>query len=133
MLTQSHHTTEDGVLYRIQPDGTLRAVRPDIDKESLSKEAHSVTFARHLTDAKVHGELAHHRWWSAMRSDILRWCRSCLVFATCQLGYAVYPPSVPIHVPGPFCRVGMDVIQFPKPYVRVGNNAVVFVDYLTIM
>ena len=40
------------------------------------------------------------------------------------------PPLTPIPVSGPFDRVGVDVIQFPKSYL--GNQyAIVFVDYLT--
>ena len=40
------------------------------------------------------------------------------------------PPLTPIPVSGPFDRVGVDVIQFPKSHS--GNQyAVVFVDYLT--
>ena len=129
-LTQSHYTTVDGILYRVQPDGTLRIVPPVSDRESLFKEAHSGAFAGHLRDAKVYGELARHYWWPKMRSDILRWCRSCLVCATRRLGYAVNPPLIPIPVSGPFDRVGVDVIQFPKSHD--GNRyAVVFVDYLT--
>ena len=129
-LTQSHYTTVDGILYRVQPDGTLRIVPPVSDRESLFKEAHSGAFAGHLRDAKVYGELARHYWWPKMRSDILRWCRSCLVCATRRLGYAVNPPLIPIPVSGPFDRVGVDVIQFPKSHDGI-RYAVVFVDYLT--
>ena len=40
------------------------------------------------------------------------------------------PPLTPIPVAGPFDRVGVDVIQFPK--AQSGKQyAVVFVDYLT--
>ena len=99
-LMQSHYTTVDGVLYHVQPDRTLRIVPPASDRESLFKEAHSGAFAGHLRDAKVYGELARHYRWPKMRSDILRWCRSCLVCATRRLGYAVKPPLVPIPCPG---------------------------------
>ena len=50
--------------------------------------------------------------------------------ATHSTGWKVRPPLTPIPVSGPFDRVGVDVIQFPKS--RKGNQyAVVFVDYLT--
>ena len=65
-----------------------------------------------------------------MRSDIIQWCQACLVCATRQVGRSTRPPLTPIPVSGPFDRMGVDVIQFPKSYS--GNQyAVVFVDYLT--
>ena len=45
-------------------------------------------------------------------------------------GRVVQPPLTPISVYGPFHRVGVDVIQFPKSHT--GNRyGVVFIDYLT--
>ena len=65
-----------------------------------------------------------------MRSDISKWCQSCLVCATRYPGRAVHPPLTPIPVEGSFHRVGVDVIQFTTSHV--GNRyAVVFTDYLT--
>ncbi len=65
-----------------------------------------------------------------MRADIIRWCRTCLTCATRQVGQASKPPLTPIPVSGPFDRVGVDIIKFPRSYS--GNQyAVVFVDYLT--
>ena len=93
-------------------------------------EAHAGPFGGHLRDAKVHGQLAKHYWWPRMRGDIIRWCRACLVCASRRVGNAITPPLTPIPVSGPFDRVGVDVIQFPKSYH--GNQyAIVFVDYLT--
>ena len=120
----------DDILYRVQSDGTLHVIPPSLDRHGIFEEAHSGTFAGHLRDAKVYGELARHYWWPKMRADILHWCRSCIVCATRRLGHTVTPPLVPIPVAGPFDRVGDDVIQFPK--LHQGNHyAVVFVDYLT--
>ena len=65
-----------------------------------------------------------------MRSDIAKWCKACIVCATRRPGRAVKPLLTPIPVAGPFDRVGVDVIQFPKS--EKGNRyAIVFVDYLT--
>ena len=65
-----------------------------------------------------------------MRGDIIRWCQACLVCASRQVGQAVRPPLTPIPVAGPFDRVGVNVLHFPKS--SAGNQyAVVFVDYLT--
>jgi hypothetical protein len=65
-----------------------------------------------------------------MRADICKWCRACSTCATRLPGRAPKPPLVPIPVDGPFDRIGVDVIQFPRS--KRGNKyAVVFVDYLT--
>ena len=65
-----------------------------------------------------------------MRTDILKWCKACLICATRRTGRATKPPLTPIPVSGPFDRVGVNVIKFPKS--STGNQyAVVFMDYLT--
>ena len=75
---------------------------------------HSGIFGAHLKDAKIHGELSKHYWWPKMRVDICKWCHSCLVCVTRQAGRVVQLPLTLIPVYGPFYRVGVDVIQFPK-------------------
>ena len=50
--------------------------------------------------------------------------------ATRRPGRAVKPLLTPIPVSGPFNRVGVDVIQFPKSAAS-NKYAVVFIDYLT--
>ncbi len=65
-----------------------------------------------------------------MRGDIIRWCQACLVCASRQVGRAVHPPLTPIPVGGPFDRVGVDVLHFPK-FLAGNQYAIVFVDYLT--
>ena len=49
-----------------------------------------------------------------MGSDITEWCRACLVCSSQQVGQVVRPPLTPIPVAGPFDRVGVDVLHFPK-------------------
>ena len=66
-------------------------------------------------------------------SDIIQWCQASLVCATRRVGRATQPPCIdPIPVSGPFDRVGVDVIQFPKSYAS-NQYALVFVafGYLT--
>lgn len=111
-------------------DKTLQLIPPTIYHEQLFKEAHCGPFGAHLREAKMHGELSKHYWWPKMRTDICKWCNGCLVCATRQPSRATHPPLNPIPVEGPFHRVGVDVIQFPKS--QSGNQyAVVFTDYLT--
>ena len=121
----------EGILYHIQDDKTLRVVSPRDDREKIFQEAHARVFGAHLKTAKVHGELGRYFWWKGMSADIAEWCKSCLTCATRQLSNrAVRPPLTPIPVAGPFNRMGVDVIHFPKSHS--GNQyAVVFIDYLT--
>ena len=130
VLGSSSYWLLDGILYHVEPDKSLRLIPPDHDREHLFQEAHSGIFGAHLKDAKIHGELLKHNWWPKMRTDICRWCQSCLVCVTRQAGRPIRPPLTPIPVSGPFHQIGVDVIQFPKSHT--GNRyGVVFVDYLT--
>ena len=130
LMSRSQYHLMEGVLYYVETDKTLHLIPPESDRRRLFEEVHSGTFGAHLRDAKVHGELSKHYWWPKMRSDISKWCQSCLVCATRYPGRAVHPPLTPIPVEGPFHRVGVDVIQFITSHD--GNRyAVVFTDYLT--
>ena len=130
VLGSSQLTMRDGVLYRIEPDKTLRIVPPTQDRQKLFAEVHEGPFSGHLREAKVHSQLSCHYWWPGMRTDIANMCRSCLVCATRSVGKPVNPPLTPIPVDGPFDRLGVDVVQLPR--TKQGNRyVVVFVDYLT--
>ena len=58
--------------------------------------------------------LQRHYWWRGIRADITKWSRGCLTCATYSTGRAVHSPLTPIAVAGPFDRIGVDVIQFPR-------------------
>ena len=129
-LTGQQYVILDKVLYYVSRDDTLRIIPPHSDRRSLFDEVHGGPFGGHLRDAKIHGELNKRYWWKGMRSDVIRWCQSCLVCASRHVGQAVRAPLTPIPVAGPFDRVGVDVLKLPKS--SSGNQyAVVFVDYLT--
>ena len=129
LLGHAQYTLLDGVLYHLEKDKTLRIVPPMCDRQALFEEAHSGPYGGHLRETKIHSELARHYWWQGMRRDIRAWCSACLTFATREAGMFPRVPLTPIPVAGPFDRVGVDVIQFPKS--RTGKQyAVVFMDYL---
>ena len=129
-LTESQYLLQDGVLYHVEEDSTLRIIPPSESRKKLFTEAHGGRFGAHLGDVKVHSELKRHYWWRGMQGNIAKWSRGCTVCATHGPGQAVKPVLTPIPVVGPFDRVGIDVIQFPLS--RNGNRyAVVVVDYLT--
>ena len=108
----------------------MRVIPPTSQREKIFHKVHGGRLGAHLRDAKIHGELSRHYWWPGMGNDIIRWCKSCITCASHQVGRAIKPPLTPIPVAGPFDRVGVDVIQFPKSYE--GNQyGIVFVDYLT--
>ena len=130
MLAHSRYSLLDGVLYYSDKKDNLLIVPPTASRRHLFEEAHNGIFGGHLRDGKIYGQLARHYWWPKMRSDIVTWCRSCLICTKRRIGKAEVPPLTPIPVAGPFDRVGVDVIQFTKSHQ--GNRyAVVFVDYLT--
>ena len=130
VLGGSQYTLLDGVLYHVERDKSLRVIPPLVDREKLFHDVHGGIFGGHLRDAKVHGQLSRHYWWPNMRKDIRDWCLACVPCATRNVGRPTHPTLTPIPVGGPFDRVGVDVIQYPKS--QQGNRyAVVFVDYLT--
>lgn len=130
VLSQSQYVIEYGILYCVETDSNLRVIPPTTQRKRLFQLAHGGRFGGHLGDVKVHSELRRHYWWPEMRKDVAKWTRACLVCVTRSPGRAVRPPLTPIPVAGPFDRVSVHLIQFPRS--QDGNQyAVVFVDYLT--
>ena len=82
-------------------------------------------------ERKVYDKIRHHCWWYGLRSNIQKFCRSCLNCASRkEPGGPVRPPLQPIPKKGAFHRVAVDVLQLPL--TSSGNKyAVVFMDYLT--
>ena len=75
LLSRAQYHMEEGVLYYVETDKTLRLIPPAGDRKHLFEEAHSGKFGAHLRDAKVHGELSKHYWWPRMRANISEWCQ----------------------------------------------------------
>ena len=73
-LTHSQYEIVDSILYHVETDNTLRVIPATEYWKRLFGEAHSGTLDGHLQDAKIHGQLAKHYWWSRMRADITSWC-----------------------------------------------------------
>ena len=69
-LTQSQYVLQDGVLYHVEPDSTLRVIPPFDMRDKLFQQTHGGQFGGHLSDIKVHSELRRHYWWTGMRKDI---------------------------------------------------------------
>ena len=119
----------EGVLHYVSKDKTLRLIPPEEDRHQLFDEVHGGMFGGHLREAKIFGELAKRYWWPHV-SQVSRWCQTCVICASHQVGKALKPPLTPIPVAGPFDWVGIDVLKFPKS--ELGNQyAIVFIDYLT--
>ena len=130
VLGRSQIEVIDGVLYHVESDKTLRVILPMSYRKMLFEEAHREQFGAHLGSSRVDGQLVRTYWWSTMRTNITHWSRSCTICASRQVGQPLHPLLTPLPVGGPFDRIGVDVIQFPKS--SKGNKyAVVFMDYLT--
>ena len=129
-LSRSQYQVVEGVLYHVEKDQTLRIIPPQTLRDKLFHKVHDGKFGDHLRDAKIYSLLSKHYWWQGMWTDILKWCKACLICATLRTGRATKPPLTPIPVSGPFDRVGVDVMKFPKSSAR-NQYAVVFMGYLT--
>ena len=88
-MTASQYTLEEGILYHVAVDGTLRLIPPTPQREMLFNQG---AFGAHLSDCKVFSELGRHYWWCTMRSDITKWSRGCLVCTTREAGRAYRAP-----------------------------------------
>ena len=63
VLSRDLFVLEDKVLYRVQPDKTLRIIPPTEDRHRHFEEVHGGVFAGHLRAAKTHSTLGRHYWW----------------------------------------------------------------------
>ena len=63
LLTAPMFTVEDGVIYHVEQDKTLRIVPPTCDRFKLLLEAHQGPYSVHLREAKMHGQLGKQYWW----------------------------------------------------------------------
>ena len=87
VLSQSNYTLLDDVLYHVEPDKTLHIIPPKSDRKKLWEELHSGCCGGHLKCAK--SQLSKHYWWPGMRTDIVSWCRGCIVCAKRNIGRSV--------------------------------------------
>ena len=85
-LTKSQYALVDDVLYHVERDKSLRIIPSLACREKLFHEAHDGVYGGHLKENKISGELGRHYWWPGMYSDIVKWCRACLVCATRRSG-----------------------------------------------
>ena len=111
-LAQSQYEVQDGTLYHVEGDKTLRIIPPKGQREKLFQEVHAGPFGAHLREAKIHSVLNRHYWWPGIRKDIAGWCKSCLTCTTRLPGRAIKPPLTPIPVAGPFDRLGVVASSF---------------------
>ena len=123
----------DGVLFFVSPSSphAPRLAVPDCLKQTLMKEHHDGKFAGHFAEHKIYTKMRTRYWWKGIKSDVAKFCKSCLVYASRKgTGRKQRPPLQSIPVGGPFQMVGVDVLQLPLS--QNGNQyAVVFQDYLT--
>ena len=133
VLESCHYDIIKGVLYYEPPTvpGQLCIVVPESLKRSILQEAHCTNLAGHFAFQKVYDRICRHYRWKGLRSDVHKFCRSCLVCSSRRgPGRPLCPPLTPIPVGGLFHRVGIDVLQLPV--TRNGNRYVIcFLDYLT--
>ena len=124
------HEIEDGILYHVEPDGTLRLIPPSTMREKLFEDLHGGQFGAHLGAVKTYGRIRTHYWWPGMRGFIFKRTHNCMICRGRHSGQSITVPLSPLPVGGPFERVAVDVLKLPKS--SSGKQyAVVFQDYLT--
>ena len=129
-LGKTRNTLINGILYHLGIDQSLQIVLPRQDRYDVFKEVHQGKFVGYLQDVKIRGQLSKTYWWPHMRRrDIASWCHACETCASKHVDKPVKLFLKPIPVGGPFDRVGVDIIKFPKSN-KGYKCAVVFVDYL---
>ena len=98
ILSRSLFEVVDNVLYRVQPDKTLRIIPPLKTGKSCSMRLTGVF----LEDT------------SEMPKYTVNWPSGCITCASRRIGQREKPPLTPIPVAGPFDKVGVDILQLPK-------------------
>ena len=91
----------EDVLYFENPDvpGRWRITVPKCLRETLLREAHSSRFAGHFAERRIYELLRRYYWWRDMRSDVRKYCRSCMVCASRAGPQRAFKPelqSIPI-------------------------------------
>ena len=124
------YETVDGVLFRVEKDGTLKLIPPASCREQLIVDLHGGVTGAHLGAEKTLGRVRTHYWWENVRRDVYTHCNSCSVCRSRKSGSAPIVPLKPIPVGGPWECVGVDVLKLPRS--RSGKvYLVVFQDFLS--
>lgn len=82
----------------LRKDKAPRLVPPRLNRKKLFHDVHKGIYGGHLSDAKIHGEMAKHYWWPGMCAAIVSWCQECITCATLQPMKKLKFPLVPIPV-----------------------------------
>ena len=84
VLEAEMYEVVDGVLFFVSPTAPtlMRLAVPSCLKQTLMKEHHNGRFAGHFAERKVYSTMSKRYWWKGMRSDVSKFCRSCLVCAS---------------------------------------------------
>ncbi len=123
---------DDGLLMRkrtpvtseCEADAVYQIVVPTQFHSHVLMLAHDHSFSGHLGITKTYYRILRHFFWPGLRSDVVRYCRSC---HTCQIvgkpNQSISPaPLCPIPVVGePFERVILDCVG-PLPRTKSGHK-----------
>ena len=88
----------DGVLFRVEKDGTLKLVPPTSQREKLIADLHGGVTGAHLGPEKTLGRVRTHYWWETIHRDVYAQCRGCSVCRSRKSGDAPIVPLKPIPV-----------------------------------
>ena len=87
------YETVDGVLFRVEKDGTLKLIPPASRREQLIADLHGGVTGAHLGAEKTLGRVRTHYWWENVRRDVYTHCNSCSVCRSRKSGSAPHCPT----------------------------------------
>ena len=131
----------DGLIYRICEDsqnryeiGKKQLVVPKLYTRQILELAHESIFSGHFSHRKTSDKLFQKFFWPGASSDVVRFCKSCVV---CQKhgakGNVMKVPlkSMPV-ISEPFSRIAIDLIGPISPVSQQGNRYILtIIDYAT--
>ena len=131
----------DGLIYRFCEDsknkfeiGKKQLVVPKKYTRQILELAHESIFSGHFSHRKTSDKLFQKFFWPGASSDVVRFCKSCVV---CQkYGAKGNVMKVPLHsmpvISEPFSRIAIDIVGPISPVSERGNRYILtIIDYAT--
>lgn len=117
---------------RVSPEFRERLVVPVSYRPRVLEACHEDIFSGHLGEERTMMKVGQRFFWKGFRKSVIEFIQSC---SRCQTyknpSQWTRAPLVPLPIPGPFERMGVDVVG-PLCMTERGNKYVlVFTDYFT--
>ncbi len=127
----------EGLLYKkFTEKGKLgiefQLVAPKEIRKEVMQHLHSHRTAGHLGEKKTMANIRQRFWWSHIRDDVKRWCRTCLPCQKRNARHGARTTSLQQEPVGsPMERVAIDILALPVETDNGNNCVVVITDYFS--